>query len=242
MYFSSNLQYLRRSSQNMTQERLAERMNVSRQTISRWESGEALPEVPKLIELCDIFSCTLDNLLRENMTTRGSIYQPIRIERVASFRYAAITVISKEPEEHAFTCLQNWTGRNVLPSPVCIGWDFPHLSQEQKHRFGLRGYTAAAILPEDFEARYPGAEILQNPQADYAVLTVLEPFAQPFEKIPGAYRQILEFLDNGIHKKKYEKGTLPCFEREYVRDGVTYMDVYIHCQPGETPKINTNFT
>ena len=242
MYFSTNLQFLRRSSQNMTQERLAERMNVSRQTISRWESGEALPEVPKLMELCEIFSCTLDNLLREDMTVRVSIYQPVRIERVAPFRYAAITIISKEPEENACTCLENWTARNELPESIRIGWDFPYISQEQKHRFGLHGYTAAAVLPPDFEPRHPGAEILENPQADYAVMTIRDPFVQPFERIPGAYRQIIEFLSTGIHKKKHEKGTLPCFEREYVRDGVTFMDVYIHCQPGETPKIHTNFT
>ena len=242
MYFGANLQFLRRSNQNMTQERLAERVNVSRQTISRWESGEALPEVPKLMELCEIFSCTLDNLLREDMTARSSIYLPIRIERVDPFRYAAVTIISKEPEDHAFLCLKNWAQRNDLPAPACIGWDFPYISQEQKHRFGLHGYTAAAILPEDFTPSYPGAEILENPRADYAVMTIRDPFVQPFDRIPGAYRQIIEFLSTGIHKKKYEKGTLPCFEREYIRDGITCMDIYVHCSPGETPKIHTHFT
>ena len=73
-------------------------------------------------------------------------------------------------------------------------------------------------------------------------MTIRDPFVQPFERIPGAYRQIIEFLSTGIHKKNYEKGTLPCFEREYTRDGVTYMDIYIHCKPGETPKIHTHFT
>ena len=65
MFFGKNLQYLRKSNQNMTQECLAERMNVSRQTISRWESGEVLPEVSKLLELSEIFSCTLDSLLQD---------------------------------------------------------------------------------------------------------------------------------------------------------------------------------
>ena len=242
MFFGKNLQYLRKSNQNMTQECLAERMNVSRQTISRWESGEVLPEVSKLLELSEIFSCTLDSLLQEDLTARSGIYLPVRIERIAPFRYAALTIISKEPEEHAFRCLQNWTEQNALSEPIRIGWDFPYVSQEQKHRFGLRGYTAAAVLPENFEPRFSGAEILKNPQADYAVMTIREPCVQPFERIPGAYRLIMEFLSTGIHKKKYEKGTLSCFEREYIRDGVGFMDIYIHCQPGETPKIHTNFT
>ena len=39
MKLGSNLQYLRKLYGNMTQEKLAERMNVSRQTISKWETG-----------------------------------------------------------------------------------------------------------------------------------------------------------------------------------------------------------
>lgn len=41
-------------------------MNVSRQTVSKWESGSAYPETDKLITLCDMFGCTLDELLRGN--------------------------------------------------------------------------------------------------------------------------------------------------------------------------------
>lgn len=39
----------------MTQEELAEKMNISRQTISKWELGVILPEVEKLVELCETF-------------------------------------------------------------------------------------------------------------------------------------------------------------------------------------------
>lgn len=42
MFFGSNLQYLRRESGNMTQEILAQQMGVSRQTVSKWESGGSL--------------------------------------------------------------------------------------------------------------------------------------------------------------------------------------------------------
>lgn len=244
MFFATNLQYLRKSHQNMTQERLAERMRVSRQTISRWESGEALPEIPKLLELCEIFSCTLDSLVRDDLTAQSHIYLPIRIERVAPFRYAAVTIVSKNPEADSQTCLNRWMEHCGFSShsPVCIGWDFPYISQEQKHRFGLHGYTAAVILPPDFDTQQPGADIVENPQADYAVMTIRDPFVQPFERIPRAYGLIMEFLSSGTSKKQYAKGTLPCFERVYTRDNATYMDVYIHCQSSEPPKIKTNFT
>ena len=64
MKLGSNLQILRKLHGNMTQEKLAERMNVSRQTVSKWENGEAYPELDKLLELSSLFSCTLDTLLK----------------------------------------------------------------------------------------------------------------------------------------------------------------------------------
>lgn len=51
MKLGANLQYLRKLHGSMTQEKLAERMNVSRQTISKWETGDAYPELDKLMEL-----------------------------------------------------------------------------------------------------------------------------------------------------------------------------------------------
>ena len=241
MYLGQNLQHLRRTNGNMTQERLAQRMGVSRQTVSKWESGESAPEIGKLIELCEVFSCTLDALLRENLTARSSIYLPVRLERILPFRYASYTVISKNPENDAEAALRSWAagcGLDAL-SPTYIGWDFPYLSQEQKHRFGFHGYTSAVILPSDFDTEYPGPELLQQPEADYAVMTILDPFVQPFDRIPQAYGMILEYLRSGSFRKVHHQGVIPCFERVYQKNGITCMDVYIHCSGTDKPDITT---
>lgn len=63
--FGDNLQYYRKQN-NMTQEQLAERLEVSRQTVSKWEAGTSYAEMEKLLQLCDLFSCELDTLLRKN--------------------------------------------------------------------------------------------------------------------------------------------------------------------------------
>lgn len=63
MSFGQNLQYLRKQA-NMTQEDLAEQMGVSRQTVSKWESDGAFPEMEKLIALCDLYQIDMDTLLR----------------------------------------------------------------------------------------------------------------------------------------------------------------------------------
>lgn len=49
MSFGKNLQFLRHLRGNMTQEDLAEKMNISRQTVSKWELDAAQPEMDKAI-------------------------------------------------------------------------------------------------------------------------------------------------------------------------------------------------
>jgi len=63
MSFGENLQFYRRKN-SITQEQLAEKLEVSRQSISKWESNTTYPEMDKLLQMCGMFSCTLDTLLR----------------------------------------------------------------------------------------------------------------------------------------------------------------------------------
>ena len=69
MSFSTNLQHLR-ATRSMTQEQLAMLLGVSRQAVSKWESDAAYPEMDKLLCLCDIFECSLDELARGDLTHR----------------------------------------------------------------------------------------------------------------------------------------------------------------------------
>ena len=246
MFFGNNLQYLRKTNGNMTQEKLAERMGVSRQTVSKWESGEGYPELSKLLELCDIFSCKLDDLLRQDMAARASIYAPVRIVRVAGFRMARYVMISPNPEDDVNAYMDRWMQNSGLMdapgyTPKRIGWDFPFVSGEQKNRFGLRGYAAACILPDDFEPEIGGAEIACQETADYAVMTIRDPFTAAFDRIPHAYQLILEYLGYNGFKKKHKENILPCFEWVYEKDGITYMDVFIHCDGGTKANVYVSF-
>ena len=101
MSFGKNLQYFRKLSGNMTQEALAEKLNVSRQTISKWEIDAANPEMEKALEICKIFNCSLDNLFRDEMDKQSESYSNLRLEEVPGFRYVEHTVISTEPESDA---------------------------------------------------------------------------------------------------------------------------------------------
>ena len=63
MSFGSNIGYLRKK-KGITQEELAERMYVSRQTISRWETDSVYPDVETVIRLCEILECDMETLVR----------------------------------------------------------------------------------------------------------------------------------------------------------------------------------
>ena len=67
MRFCDNLQHLR-TTHNMTQEQLAMRLGVSRQAVSKWESVHAYPEMDKLLMICTLFDCQLDDLVRGDLT------------------------------------------------------------------------------------------------------------------------------------------------------------------------------
>ena len=62
MDFNEKLQTLRKE-KNITQEELAEKLDVSRQAVSKWESGQSLPEIDKIIELAKMHEVSLDYLL-----------------------------------------------------------------------------------------------------------------------------------------------------------------------------------
>lgn len=63
MAFSDNLQFLR-ARENQTQEQLAEILEVSRQSVSKWESAQSYPEMDTILRICELYHVNLDTLLR----------------------------------------------------------------------------------------------------------------------------------------------------------------------------------
>lgn len=219
MSFGKNLQYLRRLSGELTQEALAEKLGVSRQTISKWELDTAQPEMDKAIELCSLFSCSLDNLFREEMNACDGAYSELRTETVPAFRYVKHTVISTDPEGDALNRIFSIAKDNGTEKPRVIGWDFPHLSQEQINVYNMHGYTAAWILPDEITP--DDMQICEQKAHRYAAIHIEKPFENPFVIIPNAYRTLSEYIRlNGFEYECCD--VLPCFET----DGDS-MDVYI---------------
>ncbi|MBQ1725959.1 MAG: helix-turn-helix transcriptional regulator, partial [Treponema sp.] len=64
MIFSEKLVVLRKN-KGMTQDALAEKLNVSRQAVAKWESGQAYPDISNLIQISDLMNVTVDYLVRD---------------------------------------------------------------------------------------------------------------------------------------------------------------------------------
>lgn len=231
MSLGTNISFLRKQ-KKLTQEQFAETMNVTRQTVSRWESDEVIPELAKLVDMCSIFSCKLDALVREELSAQSEIYSEIMIKRVEAFKMASYVIISANPEDDVNGYMERWAMNSGLksacPDAKLIGWDFPFVSQEQQNRFGMHGYVAAYVIPEGFKTECPGVQYLENKEADYAVITITDPFVQAFERIPNAYKLIMEYLKANNFRENPQDNIISCFEHVYEKDEVTYMDVYVH--------------
>lgn len=79
MKFGDNLKNLRKS-KKYSQEELAEKVNVSRQSVSKWETGEAYPEMNNLLELCKIFKCRINDLVNDSILDIDSLDEKTKIE------------------------------------------------------------------------------------------------------------------------------------------------------------------
>lgn len=66
MRLSDNLKTIRKEN-NLSQEQLAEKLGVSRQAVSKWESGQSYPEMDKILLICKLFDFNLDELMNENV-------------------------------------------------------------------------------------------------------------------------------------------------------------------------------
>ena len=91
MKFYENLKYLRKES-NFTQEELAEKLSVSRQAVTKWESGQSLPDIENLKQLSDIFGVTMDSLVGDIETKKDSIMNK-KINDIGYFIFALLFLL-----------------------------------------------------------------------------------------------------------------------------------------------------
>ena len=81
MKFGENLKLIRKQ-KNISQEFLAEKLGVARQSISKWETGENYPSMQNIICLCDIFKCKMNDIVRVDFTDLDFLDEEIKMKVV----------------------------------------------------------------------------------------------------------------------------------------------------------------
>ena len=74
MSFNEKLQKLRKE-KGFSQEELADKLEVTRQSVSKWESGQTYPEMDKLLAICKIFNCTLEEITNDEIKEIKKLYE-----------------------------------------------------------------------------------------------------------------------------------------------------------------------
>ena len=75
-----------RAARGMSQGDLAEQLGVSRQSVSKWETGQSVPDLDKIIKLADLFGVTTDYLLREAKPAPGEKVKPVDLPDRAGWK------------------------------------------------------------------------------------------------------------------------------------------------------------
>ena len=95
MEFNNKLYELRKQ-KGFSQEELASRLNVSRQTISKWEVGESAPDMEKLIAISDLFEISLDELVKgETQSQSVASEQVVKSEFYSDIKEHVLTENNK---------------------------------------------------------------------------------------------------------------------------------------------------
>jgi len=96
MKFGENLYALRKEAK-MSQENLAEKVGVSRQSVSKWENGEAYPEMDNILKICKIFHCKINDLIHEDIQDIDSLDEEIKMKvvKLEKKKQKELKVISK---------------------------------------------------------------------------------------------------------------------------------------------------
>ncbi len=113
-----------RTARDMSQDDLAEKLEVSRQSVSKWETGQSTPDLDKIIKLADLFGVSVDELVRDVDAPQP---QPEAEQRNWSGRGSA-----PGPRSHPSPRSSMWNGSKSKGCPPSRSWALLWRSQARR--------------------------------------------------------------------------------------------------------------
>ena len=100
-----------RKSKGLSQEKLAEKLGVSRQAISRWENGTALPDANNILSISKLYNVTTDYLLNDDYESDDDLPKVKENKKILHTNLTLVAIIAQGAFLNAFA--QPWVGRGV---------------------------------------------------------------------------------------------------------------------------------
>lgn len=160
MLFNEKLKMLRKGS-NYTQEELAEKLNVSRQAITKWESGDGTPDIENLKQISILFNTTIDDLIKEDRDveieskTQYSFVQELDIDHTKHFdinisKINELNIISNNEEKVKVELLSN--EEESLAENFKVEFDdlYNNLDIDIKGKSAIQDIVINIYLPEKY--------------------------------------------------------------------------------------------
>ncbi|BCZ46098.1 hypothetical protein psyc5s11_21650 [Clostridium gelidum] len=199
MSFPENLQRLRKANK-LSQEKLAEIMNISRQAIAKWESAQSYPDINKLITLSNLFKISIDDLVKDNeknlcelkgkvdinggfILDKKVIDFMIRAKR-ATYAGKGADVISSRPNSHDLEHIEGnlkyydtylggekFAGEEALWKDNIPFWSMNYIGRVLDEGFlGDFLKEALALVPKEYPYRGP----LEHENGEYKYICTVE--------------------------------------------------------------------
>ncbi len=110
MNLSQKLRELRTLSK-LSQEQLAQKLNVTNQAVSKWEVGKSYPDILNLVKICDIYNVSLDELIRSDIKFQKNLSNKNRIKDIYVFFIGILFICLSF---FIFLCFINFNMENSL--------------------------------------------------------------------------------------------------------------------------------
>lgn len=187
-----------RKKNNWSQEELAEKLNISRQSVSKWESGASLPDIDKIIAMSGLFGVSTDYLLKEELEQE----QPSETEDVYEGRKERS--VSLEEANGFVGLVRKLAGRIAFAAGLCVLSPVPLIVLAGLAEYGSQEGHRAAALGEDMAGGLGMVVLLVLVAIGVAVLVLSDMRTEKYRYLEKENLSLQYGVEGIIRKRKEE--------------------------------------
>lgn len=187
-----------RKKNNWSQEELAEKLNVSRQSVSKWESGASIPDIDRIIAMSSLFGVSTDYLLKDELE------EEVPCESVDVYEKPQMRNVSVEEADSFMNLIRKLAGRMAFAAGLCVFSPIPLIVMSGLAEYGADGAQGGAVtLSEDMAGGFGMVILLALVAVGVAILILSDMRTEKFRYLEKE-SLALQYGVEGIVRKRKE--------------------------------------